>query len=73
MGSSVHIITSCIEMLIMKPLHGHFAWKGGADAIKKRNSSMKGNFIELLPRGNVMIGQTSQNKFNCRTDIVEIH
>ncbi len=61
-------------MLIMKPLHGHLAWKGGgADAIKKRTSSMKGNFIELLPRGTVMIGQTSQNKSNCRTDDLEIH
>ncbi len=47
--------------------------EGGADAIKKRTSSMKGNFIELVPRGTVMIGQTSQNKSNCRTDDLEIH
>ncbi len=48
-------------MLLMKPFHGHLAWKGGgADAIKKRTSSMKGNFFKLVPRGTVMIGQTSQ-------------
>jgi len=75
MGSSVHIIS--LHFMHRNVINETPSWppcvEGGADAIKKRTSSIKGNFIELVPRGNVMIGQTSQNKFNSRTDVVEIH